>query len=108
MRKGRWNRQNLWTDDVAVQLLENQYKDRKDQRFDWVGDHDDEDAWDSTDKWTEVRDHVGNANNEADQHRIRHAQCAASDKAQHTDDSGVQNLTGDKSAEDSVAVVGEV
>ena len=45
---------------------------------------------------SEERDHIGHAHDHADQHHIRHLEYGNADKAQHSDDGGVDDLPDDK------------
>ena len=97
--------QNLGSDDVAVQLLQNQHEQHEPQRLDGVLDEDEQGGRDSTDKGAEEGDHVGHTNDHRYQQRTGELEDQTADIAQHADDGGVHDLAVDKAAEHFVCVL---
>ena len=94
--------QNLGAQDVSIKLLQHQHEQHKVQTLHGVHHQDQKRAGDRADEGPEERDHVGHADDHADQEHVGHPQKPHAEKADDADNQGVQQLPGDKSAEHAV------
>ena len=90
-RKTRGGAMDTGRDDIAVDLLQNE--DHHDEVYgvDGVCDEQDDGAWDRTDERSEIRNDVGNADDDADKRCIRQAQDRHQNEANDTDEEGVDD-----------------
>ena len=95
---------DLGSDDVAVQLLQNQHEQHEPQRLDGVLDEDEQGGRDGTDEGPKEGDDVGHTDDDRDQQRAGKLEDEAGDVAQHTDDGGIQDLAVDEAAEHFIGV----
>ena len=100
--------EDLGADDVAVDLLENDDKDGEHDRRARIEDQQQKNRRDRTDKRPEVGDDVGNADDDADQHRIGPLEDRHDEKAENADNGGIDDLSDDEAAENIVTGVGDV
>ena len=96
--------QDLGSDDVAVQLLQNQHEQHEPQRLDGALDEDEQGGGDGTDEGAEERDHVGHTDDHRHQQRTGELEDQTADIAQHADDGRVHDLAVDEAAEHLVCV----
>ena len=87
------------SDIVSVQLLYEEYQNTEPQRFYRADNEYDKRARYGTDKRTEKRDDVCHAHDKAYQRVIRHSQQSHADEADNSDDEGIEDFRGNKSAE---------
>ena len=92
-RKTRGGAMDTGRDDIAVDLLQNE--DHHDEVYgvDGVCNEQDDGAWDRTDERSEIRNDVGNADDDADKRCIRQAQDRHQNEANDTDEEGVNDGT---------------
>ena len=86
---------NLGSDDVAVQLLQNQYEQHEPQRLDGVLDENEQGGGNGTDEGAEEGDHVGHTDDHRHQQRTGELENQTADIAQHADDGRVHDLAVD-------------
>ena len=94
--------QNFGADDVAVHLLENDDEDDEHQALARVGEQQQQSAGDGAEEGAENGDDVGDAHDDADEHGVGYVQDGQDDAAEDADNQGVQELSGDKAAENLV------
>ena len=90
---------HLGGDDVAVDLLDDDHEEDVPQGAQGVDHEQEEDSRNRADKRPEEGDDVGDAHDDADQHRVGEAEDRKADHAHDPDDHRVQQLAGDIVAE---------
>ena len=94
--KPRGVTENLRTEDIAVELLENDNQDAEVERLSGIHHQHKEGAWNTADPRTEEWDYVGHADNHAYQNCVRRAYDTCTDKADNAYDNGVHNLAAEE------------
>ena len=93
------------TDNIAVHLLQNQNKNQEIQTLQRIHQQNQKCGGNRSQKRTEERNNIGDADNDGNQQGIRHIHQGHAHKADHADDQGIQNLAMDKAAENPVSLL---
>ena len=91
-------------EDIAVELLQDQDEDEEVYTLYRARQQNQDEGWDRTDERAEKRNHVRYADDDGNEHRVRHLHKAQAEEAEPADDEGVDDLADDESAEDPVDV----
>jgi len=97
--------QNPGAKYVAVKLLQDQDKNKKDDCFHRADHQDQQKGRNRSDVWPEKRDDIGYAHDDTDQHCVRHPEDQHSDETNDADDQGIDQPAVDISAEHLVCVL---
>lgn len=89
-------------DNISVDLLKNKNPEKQNRTLDRADKQHQDTAGNCPNERAKKRDHVGYADNHADKQRIGRMQNAGSDKAEDSNDQGIQNFSNDEAAEHPV------
>lgn len=97
--------ENHRADEIAIQLLDNQNQNQENQRLPRIEEEQNHRAGYRADERAEHGDDVRDADNDADERRVRQAEDVHADKRQYTNNRGIEDFSGEKAAEIAVCVV---
>ena len=91
-------------EDVTIELLQDQDEDEEVYTLHRARQQDQDEGWDRTDERSEERNHVRHADDDGNEHRVRHLHKTQAEETEPADDEGIDDLADDESAEDLVNV----
>ena len=97
--------ENHRADEIAIQLLDNQNQNQENQRLPRIEEEQNHRAGYRADERAEHGDDVRDADNDADERRVRQAEDVHADKRQYTNNRRIKDFSGKKAAEIAVCVV---
>ncbi len=100
--------QNLWADDVAVQLLQTDHKNDKVERLQGIYQQNQKRTGHRADDGAKERNDIGHTDDRRNQRRIRQPENQHTDIADHADNGRVNDLADDKAIEDFIGFAAKI